>query len=576
MSLQIKQLFHPQYSGDYLDFLKWRCVFEGGDRFIEKYLIKLSARETNADFEARKRITYVPAHAKAAVIDVRNAIFQRMADIIRSGGSDTYKASVRGEGRGVDLQGNSMNAFIGAFVLPELLIMSRVGVYVDRPPIPERSTLRDEQPQPYLYFYPAEDIVGWNFNEINELTSVLLRDRFFQNDEDTGLVTTSEERFRLLQLTTEGVRVRFFREEVETKGAKPVTIELQEEETLLNLKRIPFTLPSISQSLLTDIANHQIALLNMASGDVNYGIKANFPFYTEQYDPVNRMAQTLQGDNAGTSKEANTAQTQSINVGVSQGRAYPRGSERPGFIHPSSEPLLASIEKQQQIRDEIRQLINLALSNIKPVRASAESKQIDNQGLEAGLSYIGLVLEQAEREIAKIWEDYERKGEIAHVKYPDNYQLRTDKDRRTEAKELDELKKSTPSLTYKKELCKQIAHVTMGTKVSLETLETINEEIDNAAVVETDSETVRNDHEAGFVSTKTASQIRGYGPTEFEQAKIDHAERLARINMAQTNPAARGVPDADGDVNSGKVERQAANMLDTKETTEDPTRGEGQ
>ena len=34
---------------------------------------------------------------------------------------------------------------------------------------------------------------------------------------------------------------------------------------------------------------------------------------------------------------------------------------------------------------------------------------MDNQGLEAGLSYIGLVLEAAERQIAEFWAAYEER-----------------------------------------------------------------------------------------------------------------------------------------------------------------------
>ncbi len=45
--------------------------------------------------------------------------------------------------------------------------------------------------------------------------------------------------------------------------------------------------------------------------------------------------------------------------------------------------------------------MNLAVSSLA-VRASAESKAMDNQGLEAGLSYIGLLLDIAERQIAEL------------------------------------------------------------------------------------------------------------------------------------------------------------------------------
>ncbi len=465
-----------------------------------------------------------------------------------------------------------------------MLVLGRVGIFIDKPPIPENSTLTGTSTiQPYLYWYAAEDIRSWHFNEINELDAVPLEDHFFARDEN-GLIASEKTRFRLLTLDTEGVRVKFFAFTCDVAKDASGPQELQEQEVVLNLQRIPFIILELSHSLLQDVADYQIALLNLASSDVNYALKSNFPFYTEQRSATSVLPHMNPPATEGTSKEANTNKNQSINVGATQGRSYSKDLERPGFIHPSAEPLRASMEKQQQMINEIRQLVNLALSNIKPGRASAESKQIDNQGLEAGLSYIGLELQWAEREIAKIWSDYEKDREIAHIKYPDNYQLRTDKDRRQEASELEELKDGTPSSTYKKEICKQIARVTLGPKLPPEVLEQIEKEIDESVVVETDSKTVRNDLEAGLVSNETASKIRGYPKGEAEQAKKDHIERLTAIAEAQSavatdgsdRPGARGVPDLDADPNSGAAEKSDSRETDDQPTTTDRTRGEGQ
>jgi hypothetical protein len=68
----------------------------------------------------------------------------------------------------------------------------------------------------------------------------------------------------------------------------------------------------------------------------------------------------------------------------------------------------------------------------------------------------------------------------------------------------------------------------------------------------------------GLVSAELASQIRGYPKGEVEKAKNDHAERLARIQLAQISPAARGNPLADPNPNGAKLEKENA-----KDTTED-------
>lgn len=586
-SVRIDRLEHPHFTRALPDWQKFRSVFEGGSQFIEAYTVKFSSRETNADFAARKKISYAPAHAKAAVIDIRNAIFQRMPDIVRKEGPESYQRAIKGLGKGVDLRGSSMDAFIGRSVLGELLVVARVGIYVDKPSLSLGSTLLSSRAtRPYLYTYQAEDIKSWHFNATNELDSVLLEDHFFGTDPETGLINSEQTRFRLLNLTPEGVLVKFFAfsgdKQLDSRGPQ----ELEELTTLLNLDRIPFVMVGLTHSLLQDVADYQIALLNLASSDMNYSMKSNFPFYTEQQSAQSVLPHNRQsgGTDTGTSNEAQQAKSKAISLGsggAAQGRGYGKGLDRPGFIHPSSEPLMASMEKQDRLISEIRQLVNLALSNVKSSRASAESKQIDNQGLEAGLAYIGFELQHAEREVAKIWAAYERSKNVALVSYPDNYQLRTDSDRRKEAKELEELKKGTPSRTYKKIISKEIARVTVGHKITAEEMTAIEKEIDNAVVMDTDPETIRSDHEAGFVSTATASEIRGYPKGESQKAAVDHAKRLATIAVAQSKGSAearfgaRGVLDV-GQPGDGRDEKGESRNTDPDPTTADKTRGEGQ
>ena len=78
------------------------------------------------------------------------------------------------------------------------------------------------------------------------------------------------------------------------------------------------------------------------------------------------------------------------------------------------------MEKSQEIKDDIRALINLSLSNVKPRAASAESKVADERGLESGLSAIGLELEAGENAILDIWSLYEEVPNKGKVTYPTN------------------------------------------------------------------------------------------------------------------------------------------------------------
>jgi len=570
---------HPNVLSDFQDWTKWRLTYEGGDRFIERYVTKFTQRENIKDFKDRKKITPVPAFAKAAINDIRNSIFQRMADIIRREGSMQYQRAVNGDGLGVDLRGSNMNSFMGQEVLTELLIMGRVGIYVDMPRLSGPTLADVGDAHPYLYMYQIEDILSWKCGKAedqSEFQSVLLRDTCLDYDQDTLLPLQTFHRFRLIWINqrTGLVNMMFMNEEGDAVDIEnnPVPDDRPIE---LDIGRIPFVMPSIGTSLLTDVCTHQIALVNLASSDVSYALKANFPFYVEQVDyragGVSHLKPAANEDGTATAG-GQGSQDRDIKVGPTQGRSYGPNLQEPNFIHPSPEPLEASMNLQEKLEKDIRKIVNLAVVNVAN-RASAASKQIDNQGLEAGLSYIGLVLESAERKIASYWAAY-----VATVKYPDRYSLKTDSDRISEAKELAELMFRVPGQEIKKEIAKNIVTVLLSGKVPIDKLEKIDKEIDAADYLTSDPDTIFDALEHGVVDEKTASEALGFNKRIVDQARLDHAARLKRIQEAQTpsneNMAARGIPDADPNPNSSKEERQEANNPDLQETGSSPVRGE--
>jgi len=260
----------------------------GGDDFIEKYVESFSAREGADDFTARKKITPLPAFASAAITDVKNAIFQRMADITRTKGSSSYQETIQGKLGGVDLLGATMNYFIGNQVLPELLNMGKVGVYVDMPEIIGNQTISETGPvHPYFYIYKTEQIRNWRLSkrgEFIEFDMLLLQEIILTYDDIYHLPSKDDTRYRLLTREEDGVvRVRFFDSDgnqIDMDG------KFSRDAIELDIKRIPFTLFELNHSLLKNVANHQIALANLESSDVLYALKANFPFYTEQQDRI--------------------------------------------------------------------------------------------------------------------------------------------------------------------------------------------------------------------------------------------------------------------------------------------------
>lgn len=541
---------HPFLISEEFDWQKWRLTFKGGTEFINHYLQRYSDRESAEEYQRRLNMTPNPAFAKSALIEIRNSIFQRINDVQRIGGPVSYQNAIKGLGGGVDLSGSSMNSFIGRHILDELLLMKRVGVYVDNEPDVVQ-TLADEQKiSPYLYWYRVEDIRNWAYNRRRQLVSILLRDTDFAYDEHTFLTHKQITGYRLIQKMDGFCVVTRYNEAHEEIST--VRIDVPE---------IPFHIADIGQSLMEDVANYQIALLNLNSSDIAYAMDANFPFYTEQSD--GRPAGAYFKDGNDDSETDHVRESRQIEVGPKKGRTYPMGADRPDFIHPSSEPLEASMAKQESLKNDIRRLVHLAVANLSTKYNSADSKKVDNQGLEAGLSNIGLVLQHTENQIAKFWAMYLR-TEPAKVAYPNNYSLETEDERRAKAKELREMLPVVPSSTYQRAIKKQIANAMLQNKVSYVELEQIYQEIDRDLGIDADIDNIVESVKVGILSPETAGKLIGYPEGEAQRAQDARVEAAARIMEAQMSqsdlkdPAARGVPELDPDPNSPKREKEAS------------------
>ena len=595
---------HPVYLRDLGNWQLWRNTYESGDYFVTNYLQKFTTRESEADFNSRKTITPIPAFAKAAVNDVRNSIFQRLRDTLRKDGSKIYQTAIQGLNGGVDMHGSSMDKFIGVNLLTELLVMGRVGCYVDMPItnsglVTSAASMADTVKQrPYLYMYPVEDILSWTCadpSKPDDLQAILLRDRcttFKQlGGQQVKIPDGSYERFRLIWINPETGKVNIQFSDSKGNPIHGTTgLPVVEGPIELELTKIPFVFLDIGDSLLKDVCRHQIALLNLGSSDVAYALKANYPFYVEQRDlraVGDHLKHGMNQDGTATTGGQGASDVEVL-AGSTQGRAYDLKMEAPSFIHPSPEPLEASIKLQEKLEDDIRKIFQLAVQNKIGKRVSPESKKMDNQGLEAGLSFIGLILEGAERQIAEFWAGYEERNpkrrSVATIKYPDRYSLKTDKDRIEEATKVAELMYSVPGDTVKRELARDIVTTLLSGKATVETLDQIYKEITTANYTTSDPDTVIRAHESGLTGDQTASMALGFSENEYLKARKDHMERIARIKEAQSTDdgeddsreGARGVTDlAPNPATEGKEEKAESRDTTENESVTKPVRGEG-
>lgn len=572
----MKLPMHPSFSGNADEWDKWRLTYKGGPQFISRYLEKYDVREDDDDFKTRMRLSYNPPDARAAIQEVRNNMFQHMAYVTREGGPISYQKACVGETGGVDRTGRDMRNFIGQEVLEEMILMRKVGVYVDAPAeLP--STIAGMRPmdRPYVSMYEAEKILNWSCDPMNPsvFTSLLLTDFKISYSDDFYLpIDTRKQMYRYFQVveTENGPKVRYCVCTSITDDSPPI------EDRLLDIPEIPFVVFEISQSLMVDICDHQIALLNLESSDVNWCFRANFPVWAEPYDP------RFQSQFVGSDEEHE--------VGRDTGIMYPGHLRAPSFVSPPSEPLKASMAKQEQIKANIRIALNLALSNLAPPgQASAPAKQMDQSGLAAGLAYIGMSLKAGEQRIAQLWSNYERGSKPARIDYPITYQTKTDAQRLDEVKVLEELSSALPSLTWAKEVNKKIALTMFSGRIGSDKMKKMLDEIEKSKLQNLDRKTLQQDQEMGLVTKKFLSEGCLYPEGEAEMACEERIEDMAAIAAAQTrgqgphagaaivaggleNPAARGLPVGSVTPKTDASDEKAEST-GIRDTPSDATRG---
>lgn len=548
--MKIADIRHPQYVDMSTSWEEFRIIYKGGKDFLKKFLIQRN-KELDNDFLLRKRITPLPTHAKAAINNVKNSLFSRIGlEATRKEGPPSYQNAILGQNGGIDRNHNTMNSFLNSKILPELLPLGKVGVFIDAPIIRGNNS-------PYIYIIRAEDILNWETDSQNpgEYTKLLFRERILNVDETYGLPKDLKEIYKLYVKTDEGIKLTIF-----NSKSEPIT------NLLLDLPKIPFVMFELTESLLTDVGSYQIALLNLSSSDMAYAFLSNIPIYVEQISNDD-LWNFIENETSAEKKEsvdpvldAHIGVQKVIDdpvrkdvIGASRGRTYGKGLNEPAFINPSPDPLLVSMKKAQEIKDDIRALINLSLSNIKPRAASAESKVADERGLESGLSAIGLELEAGENAILEIWAIYEEVVNKGKVTYPTNYELKDDQSRRDSASDILSLKEKIPSELARIELTIDAAREIFGSRLPQDKMDTLIEQLRSSGGCPSGAKEIDLDMENGLVGSKLASRLRGYPKNESEIAQKEKTQRQVDSMKAQ-----RGSEEFDAGRDPDEIKRGKA------------------
>ena len=525
---------HPDRQKLTLD--RWRLIKDGGDAFVEEYLVKRD-EEDDTLFSQRKDITPDPCTASAAIDDLVNTLSARL-DVTRSGGTDAYQAIISGKEGGVDRHDTDMQTFIIRDTLPELCYMSMCGWLINGPSDPN-----DPYKTPYIEFYKAEDIYNWVYKN-NQLVAIGLRSSAAILDEN-GFSTESKTVFRVFLLKDGKVETHLEDEngtEIDVTSLLPGSSTEQ-----LDLDEIPFVFLRLSVPLLQKIDKFQIAVLNLQSSDIDWLRTGNMVIYVEQTPAF------MPGLVRESTDPTVTPARNEVVLGNRTGRSYAMTADKPDFIAPPAEPIKVSMDKQRDMADQVKEILKTHLNTMK--LASSESIDKLSQGLEAGLFVIGVILLTAEIAHSRIFSKYEGRGpNTATIAYPKKYELRTEEARLAKAESLKQIQKKLGSNTAKKYIEIQIMQTLLEGKIPSEDYNNSIKEIMDSDFSIYDPEVLTSLVTEGIVSHQLASTTLGAPPTDSQVAQDEHIKRIEAVKLSQTS----GMQSINPDPNfSEKIKKQA-------------------
>lgn len=253
----------PNYVQDYANWLVWRDAVEAGPNYVRANLQRLPS-ESIPDYTKRMAVTPVPAFIKATIREITTGIYSQMELTARTGGPQSLQDAIMGGLRGVDGAGTAMNYFMIMQVLRELLIMKRVGIFVDRPPLSILPTVREALAlPPYMYLFTAEQILAWHVRPgaISPEEILLQRDAPVYAEGTHMTVDTTSQYVYMRKVGPSEVACDIFDQNGDPESSHR-----------LNLPMVPFVLLEISESVIQDVIGHQNALLNLGSSNVAFAM----------------------------------------------------------------------------------------------------------------------------------------------------------------------------------------------------------------------------------------------------------------------------------------------------------------
>lgn len=552
--------YHPSYDAKLMRDL--RAVVSRQNSFVAMYLERYSLRESAEMFAYRKKVTPNDPQPAIAYKKLCDAIRSYMPGIKRKGYTNIVSECLAGKREGVDGRGTSMTGFMSNQVLNEVVLMQMVGVFVNRGPAPSDLSEEVDARDPFFELFSRENIINWTQDEATgEFTDLLLR--ISVPIIENNFVTGYKEGYKRYTIVPEGVLIRLFDEKFETSAVN---------DEIWAIEKIPFCLIDFGSSQVERVLEIQKSLNNLVSSDLLFLYKVNYPLYTEQYDPALDMqnwggtqveaafVDDSDENKTDTVENATTRHSRILNetdAGVTTGKKYAKGLDRPEFISPPVLHLQASNDKANQFRQAIDKALDVDSLNVRDVRASAESKNADRETLIGGIYNLFMELQRAEKTLLAHFSFYlSASTNNVSVDYPNTFDLRTQKERADSAKDKLEQRDNISSITARRKLTLEAIR-DLQPFATEEEIKVYSDELEEQELLISAKHLIEFVKEGAIPSELIVTSM-GLDKKWGEVAKKEHAEKIAVVAAAQSSGSQKSTLNTPADDEKKKGEDSLA------------------
>ena len=388
------------------------AAYEGGKKFRDGNLFRHSPRETQADFDRRKKQAVYPNFVRSVLKTYRDHVFKRGEAISRDIDDDAFLVFHED----VDRAGHDISGFWSRVGVREILY-GWMGVLVDMPQAPDlgremtRSDVLGLGMSPYYVQVTPSNIVDWSLDSFGRLNWVHLLTTDVRDDDPFA----ERAEVPVHQLWTRDYWARYDKEGATIAegehglGEVPLVIVRFEESEIHEF---------IGTSFMEDFAELGRAIMNSESVRGDFLAGNAMQILTVQLS-------LMSGDAGGDTAERVIRNLIEYDPGESGVSTHP-----PQFIGPDVSGAQWMFKHVEALREQMYFMAMLQDSEAQVGQTAAESgiaKVIDFEQTSAALSSFADGLEQAETEAARLWFAWQDRewDEEWSIDYPDTFNVRS-------------------------------------------------------------------------------------------------------------------------------------------------------